>query len=547
MFDALSIGMATVVFRWIGERLKPSNAKLVEGRVLDLLGDGPLLLQLYAYFVQHGRVYNLVFGPKSLMVVSDPVVARHILRDNATGYSKGLLAEILKEVMGNGLIPADYETWKVRKRALVPGFHKAWLNYMAHQFAACAERLADKLDAEAAASASGAVQADMEERYLSVALDIIGVAVFNTDFDSVNKESPLIKAVYGCLQETEHRATFFLPYWDVPVLGKLVPRQARFQRDIAVVNDGLNAAIASALSSRVEMDEEALQARDYANVEDASLLRFLVDLRGEDTSATQLRDDLMTLLVAGHETTASVLTWATFALSQAPDVLARLQEELDSVLGGRAPTYDDAMALPLTRRVLAETLRLYPAPPLLIRRALADDANVPRGLTLREGQDIFIGVWNIHRDPELWENPEVFDPDRWLRPTSNPGVEDWAGYKPNPDSLYPNETQADFAFMPFGGGARRCIGDQFAMLEAIVTLATVAQRFDFELACEAGEVGMATGATIHTKAGLPVRLTPRAGVRDGWRSAADVAREAGSKVAVAVGGGGGGGGCPVAH
>ena len=548
VFDALSIGMATVVFRWFGENLKPSGAKLVEGRVLDLLGDGPLLLQLYSYFRQHGRVYNLVFGPKSLMVVSDPRVVRHILRDNATGYSKGLLAEILKEIMGKGLIPADYDTWKVRRRALLPGFHKAWLNYMAHQFAACAERLADKLDAEAAAGGSaGAVQADMEERYLSVALDIIGVAVFNTDFDSVDKESPIIKAVYGTLQETEHRATFFLPYWDIPVLGKLVPRQARFQKDLAVVNDGLNAAIKSAFSSRVEMDEEALQARDYANVEDASLLRFLVDLRGEDSTATQLRDDLMTLLVAGHETTASVLTWATFALSQDANVLARLRDELDTKLGGRAPTYDEVMELPLLRRVLAETLRLYPAPPLLIRRALEDDPNVPGGLTMREGQDIFIGVWNIHRDPELWEDPEVFDPDRWLRPAANPGVEGWGGYNPPAEgtssSWYPNEVQSDYAFLPFGAGPRKCIGDQFAMLEAIVTLATIVQRFDFELACEPGEVGLTTGATLHTAKGLPMRLTPREGVK--WTSASEVAKERGSKVAVAMAGAKGG--CPVAH
>lgn len=145
-------------------------------------------------------MYKLLFGPKSFIVISDPTIAKHILRDNAKAYDKGLLAEILEPIMGKGLIPADPETWKVRRRAIVPGFHKAWYNEMIKTFASCNLPLIDKLSA---AAKSGS-KLNMETEFCSVSLDIIGKAVFNYDFGSVTSESPVIQAVYCALKEVSH-------------------------------------------------------------------------------------------------------------------------------------------------------------------------------------------------------------------------------------------------------------------------------------------------------------------------------------------------------
>ena len=169
-------------------------------------------------------MFKLAFGPKVFMVLSDPVVVKEVLKEKPFSFDKGVLAEILEPIMGQGLIPAPYKVWKERRRALVPGFHKAWLDHMVGLFGHCNKELLKNLEVQAK---SGAV-VDMEERFCSVSLDIIGLAVFNYDFGSVTKESPIISAVYNCLQEAAHRSTFYVPYWDLPLADVLVPRQRKF-------------------------------------------------------------------------------------------------------------------------------------------------------------------------------------------------------------------------------------------------------------------------------------------------------------------------------
>lgn len=130
------------------------------------------------------------------------------------------------------------------------------------------------------------------------------------------------------------------------------------------------------------------------------------------------------------------------------------------------------------------------------------------GIKVLRGTDIFVSTWNLHRSPELWENPLTFDPTRWERSFKNPNVKGWAGYDPDKVSgLYPSENAADFAFMPFGGGSRKCVGDQFAMLEAAVTFSVIIKNFNFEFEGSPEDVGMQTGATIHTMNGLRMRQT----------------------------------------
>ena len=501
----------TQILQTYGDKESKDNAPVCEGVIDDLVG-GPIFLALYPYFRRYGGVFKLAFGPKVFMVLSDPVVVREVLKEKPFSFDKGVLAEILEPIMGQGLIPAPYAVWKNRRRQLVPGFHKAWLDHMVGLFGHCSNELVRNLDK---AAASGEV-VDMEERFCSVSLDIIGLAVFNYDFGSVTKESPIISAVYNCLQEAAHRSTFYFPYWNLPFATDIVPRQREFKKNMSIINDTLNGLIKQAQQFEGTDDLEELQNRDYSKVKDPSLLRFLVDIRGADVTDVQLRDDLMTMLIAGHETTAAVLTWGLFCLVQKPELLKRIQADIDEVFGDddRTPTYDDIQKLESVRLCIAEALRLYPEPPILIRRCL-EDVTLPKGagdveVTLIKGMDIFISVWNLHRSPECWENPDEFDPFRFKRPFKNPGVKDWAGY--NPDlltGLYPNEVASDFAFIPFGAGARKFIGDQFAMLEATIAMAMTLRRYDFELQKDPKDIGMEMGATIHTAGGLPMKIKRR--------------------------------------
>jgi cytochrome P450 len=479
------------------------------------LTDGTMYLGLQKYKENFGDVYKLCFGPKSFLVVSDPQVVKHIMCDSVFNYDKGLLGEVLEDVMGKGLIPADFETWKVRRRAIVPGFHKPWLNYQLGEFG----KAALLLNKELHKSASKGATVDMEERFGSVALDIIGKSVFNYEFGSTEKESAVVKAAIQSLREVEHRAQTPFQYWKLPLMDVLVERQREFKDNMKLLNEALNDCVSKALDERTETDLEDLENRDYSKINNPSLLRFLVDMKGEATSGKQLRDDMITMLIAGHETTASALTWGLFELAQQPELLAEVQAEIDRVMGDKEiPDQDDIKAMELVRLCFAESLRMYPEPPLLIRRALEEDT-LPAGATGKEtkvlrGMDFFVSIYNLQRDEKYWPNANTFDPKRWLRPYKNPDIPGWKGYDPAKwkGQLYPNEIASDYAFLPFGAGARKCVGDNFAMLEGSVTLAMVLRDFNFEFAAptaEPSQVGTNTGATIHTKNGLWMRLESR--------------------------------------
>eukprot|EP00546_Thalassionema_frauenfeldii_P009187 CAMPEP_0178921898 /NCGR_PEP_ID=MMETSP0786-20121207/15826_1 /TAXON_ID=186022 /ORGANISM="Thalassionema frauenfeldii, Strain CCMP 1798" /LENGTH=670 /DNA_ID=CAMNT_0020596147 /DNA_START=131 /DNA_END=2143 /DNA_ORIENTATION=+ len=544
------------------------HCPMAEG-ALDDLADGTMFIGLQKYYEQYGSPYKLCFGPKSFLVLSDPIQFKHVLREQNVNYDKGVLAEILEPIMGKGLIPADPETWTVRRRQIAPAFHKAWLDHMVGLFGHCNQPLLTSLDSIAAAVEGGKVE--MEEKFCSVALDIIGKSIFNYDFGSVTRESPVIKAVYSTLVEAEHRSMTPAPYWNLPFANQLVPRLRKFNADIGLLNEVLDELITKAKSNRREEDIESLESRDYNNVSDPSMLRFLVDLKGADLDNKQLRDDLMTMLIAGHETTAAVLTWALYELVRHPECLKKAQDEIDRVFQGddddRLPTYEDVQQLEYIRLVCSESLRLYPEPPLLIRRCRTPN-DLPRacGTSKEEnndndnnesplphvirGMDLFLATYSLHRDERFWPNANDFDPERFLRPYSNPEeVPEWAGFDPSKwrtTLLYPNEFASDYAYLPFGAGQRKCVGDQFAMLEATVTLAMILRRYNFEFdfdaaaAAAAGDnnnakagdnnnnnnnsmdryfsvptynldhpVGMRTGATIHTRYGLHMKISKR--------------------------------------
>ena len=457
---------------------------------------GALFLALFKWFNESGPVYLLPTGPlSSFLVISDPAAAKHVLR-GYPAYGKGLVREVSEFLFGDGFAISEGDLWKGRRRAVVPGLHKAYLDTMVGSvFEPCTRRLEAKLrDAAAAGKA-----VDIEACFSQLTLDIIGLAVFNYDYNALTTDSPVIQAVYTALKETEQRATDLLPIWKVPLLCLFSPRQRKAAAAVAIIRETTEQLIAQCKAIVEAENEVASLDTEYVNAKDPCLLRFLLASRVEVT-APQLRDDLLSMLVAGHETTASVLTWTLKLLVEHPAALARAQQEADAVLGaaersGTGPagplTMATVQSLGYVTRCINESMRLYPHPPVLIRRASVADT-LPGGYAVPAGQDIIISVYNIHHSPAVWPDAEAFKPERF--PLDQP---------------VPNEVTTDYAYIPFSGGPRKCVGDQFAVLEAVAALAMVLRAFDFALV-PGQTIGLTTGATIHTTNGLYMTVKPRA-------------------------------------
>jgi len=547
--------------------------------IKDLLG-GALFKALFKWMVESGPVYLLPTGPaSSFLVISDPACARHVLRatDNPRRdvYGKGLVAEVAQFLFGDGFAISGGEAWRARRRAVAPSLHRAYLDEMLTRvFSPTAEFLCDGKLAEAARSGRAI---DMEAAFSQLTLDVIGKSVFNYDFDALTRDSPLIQAVYTALKETEQRATDLLPLWRLPapLAALLSARQRKAQASVELIRrttseliarckamvdeeemaafaaaaakaaaesaaaaaaaaGGAAAAPAAAAATQAEADEAA--EKGYLNAADPSVLRFLIAAR-EEASSTQLRDDLLSMLVAGHETTGSALTWTMYFLALNPEKMAKAVEEVDRVLGGGGggggtgggglsgggdPTTttgqqrleDDGnlsvastaqyASLRYVSRCVLESMRLYPHPPVLLRRARVRDELPLNGYRVEPGQDVMISVYNIHRSPAVWgADADAFVPERF-GPLDGPT---------------PNEQNTDYRFIPFSGGPRKCVGDQFAVMEAVVALAVVLRRYQVRLV-PGQDIGLTTGATIHTTNGL--YMTVRERRRRGERGAGGV-------------------------
>ncbi|KAG2445383.1 hypothetical protein HXX76_000005 [Chlamydomonas incerta] len=465
--------------------------------IKELLG-GALFKALYKWMVESGPIYLLPTGPvSSFLVISDPAAAKHVLRstDNSQRniYDKGLVAEVSQFLFGQGFAITGGEEWKARRRAVGPSLHKGYLEAMLDRvFGASSLFAADKLRTAAAEG----TPVNMEALFSQLTLDIIGKSVFNYDFNSLTSNSPVIQAVYTALKETEQRATDLLPLWKIPGIGWFIPRQRKALEAVELIRKTTNDLIKQC---KEMVDEEEMRAAsaaaaagtEYLNDADPSVLRFLIAAR-EEVDSTQLRDDLLSMLVAGHETTGSALTWTLYLLVNNPDKMAKAQAEVDAVLGARlTPTMADYGQLRYVMRCVNESMRLYPHPPVLLRRALVED-ELPGGFKVPVGQDVMISVYNIHHSPAVWDDPEAFIPERF-GPLDGP---------------VPNEQNTDFRYIPFSGGPRKCVGDQFALMEAVVALTVLLRQYDFTMVPNQ-KIGMTTGATIHTTDGLYMYVKER--------------------------------------
>ena len=519
-----------------------ADAKLED--ITGLLGGG-LFQPLFKWMKEAGPVYLLPTGPvTSYVVVSDPDCIKQILFNYGSKYIKGTIAEAGEFLFGLGVALQENEAWKIRRKAVAPSLHRRYVEAMVDRcFGPCADRMVELVEQTVDADSGEKKRVNMESKFSQAALDIIGISVFNYDFKALTSAAPVIQATYTALKEVETRSMDLLPTWRLPepFLRVVSPRQKNAQDAVTVIQE-VTTKLVDDCKRMVEEEEKVggaeVWARDYLNDSNPSVLRYLIAAR-EEVSSTQLRDDLLSLLVAGHETTASVLTWGTYELLKPENAeqLRLLRAELDEVLGTKPfPTYEDMTKMPYLERCFHESMRLYPQPPVYTRRAVVEDV-LPKNLgVVPAGQDILVSIYNLHRSPESWgPGSQVFEPMRF-----------------GPLALgQPNELNTGYRYTPFSAGPRRCPGDKFAVLEGMAIWAVLFRRLDLTLV-KGHDVVMTSGATIHTRDGMLVdakrrqgpvgehvdwaSLVPEKDIGAGWCAKGSEAKGSSS-----------GGKCPVAH
>ena len=528
---------------WGGNSEIPvADAKLED--ITGLLGGG-LFQPLFKWMKEAGPVYLLPTGPvTSYVVVSDPDCIKQILFNYGSKYIKGTIAEAGEFLFGLGVALQENEAWKIRRKAVAPSLHRRYVEAMVDRcFGPCAERMVELVEQTVDADGGEKKRVNMESKFSQAALDIIGISVFNYDFKALTSAAPVIQATYTALKEVETRSMDLLPTWRLPepFLRVVSPRQKNAQDAVTVIQE-VTTKLVDDCKRMVEEEEKVggaeVWARDYLNDSNPSVLRYLIAAR-EEVSSTQLRDDLLSLLVAGHETTASVLTWGTYELLKPENAeqLRLLRAELDEVLGTKPfPTYEDMTKMPYLERCFHESMRLYPQPPVYTRRAVVEDV-LPKNLgVVPAGQDILVSIYNLHRSPESWgPNSQVFEPMRF-----------------GPLALgQPNELNTGYRYTPFSAGPRRCPGDKFAVLEGMAIWAVLFRRLDLTLV-KGHDVVMTSGATIHTRDGMLVDAKRRqgpVGEQVDWASLVPE-KDIGSgwfEKGIEAKGSSGGGKCPVAH
>jgi cytochrome P450 len=407
-----------------------------------------------------------VFG-RRLFVINDLAAIKHVLIDNAANYKKTeITRRILEPGLGKGLITSEGETWRQHRRAMSPAFdHRSIAAYTPVMTRAAEELLAQWSQVPAGTSV------EVQTAMMEVTLNIISRTMFSSDSDDIVTVMGRSAGRYQAGMRPNIMDMLGWPRW----LASL-PRAGVAQRTLGEFDRIIDRLI----------NERTRDPGNYPK----DLLARLIAARDEQTgggmSAQEVRDHVITIFLAGHETTAMAMTWIWFLLSQHPQEESKLHAELDSVLGGRAPTHEDLSRLTYTRMVVEESMRLYPPVHTMAREAIADDVLVNRPIPKRSA--VMIAPWLLHRHVRLWENPGRFDPERFL---------------PNVSATRPR-----FAYMPFGGGKRVCIGAAFALAEATVLLATLAQRFSMRV-LPGHKVEPQGLITLRARHGMRMLLTPR--------------------------------------
>lgn len=408
----------------------------------------------------HGPIVRLPMG-RGLTLVADPGAYRHILIDQSKNYVRGHAVDSVRPFLGNGLPLSDGALWLRQRRIMQPAFSRARIAGLVPLITRIAERHAATFEDKKTFDAHHAM--------MLLTRDIIVETMFS---ESLGRD---VTTVDEALAEIERYTSFrnFLPAW-FP-LWVPTPGNVRFRRAVRALDDALFRVISSRRKRQGEGDD---------------LLGALLCAKDPETGATmpdrQLRDEVVNIFYAGHETTANLLTWTTYLLTKHPDAAAGIREEVGRVLGSRAPAQEDLAELKYTSAVLREALRLYSPAWIFARVPVEDD--VINGYFIPKGSVLLLTPCVTHRLPEYWPNPDQFDPGRFL---SEPSL--GIGNK-------------SLSWLPFGAGPHVCIGNHLALSEALVVLSVLAQQ-NISLIAERPEAVRPEGSnTLKVKGGLPVRV-----------------------------------------
>jgi cytochrome P450 len=433
--------------------------------VLGFLGGGAFqktLDFLAAQTRRHGPIVSFRLLARRLYVLDDPELVRQVLVVQQQRFSRATGAEVLRDVVGTSLVTSEEPLHRERRRMMQPAFHR-------ERIARYGATVSDEARRVAADVCAGRL-VDIGAAMTSLTLGVTGRALFGAGPAAAHARhmnASLVRAM---------RAMSRLG----PVLEVLPPAVAAVRHRLPLRSNAEFARARADLRTIVQalVDRRRAQPQDAGDADDLlGLVLAARDADGRPLDDAAVADELSTLFLAGHETTATALTWTWYLLARHRAVEERWHAELDAVLGDRDPTSEDLARLPYSDALFSEALRLYPPASAFGRRAL--EACDLGGYRIPRGAGIIISPYVVHRNPRYFPEPERFAPERWATPG-------WP----------------EFAYVPFGGGARRCIGEGFARMEGVLALATLGRRFRFALE-EHAPVGIAS-ATLRPE--RPIRL-----------------------------------------
>ena len=382
---------------------------------------------------KYGEIVPIQLEDDLFCLLTNPEHITQVLRDRQL-FVKGQDMELLKTLLGNGLLTSEGSFWQRQRRLAQPIFHQRRINGYGETMVEYTQRMLENWKAEDTL--------DIQQEMMHLTLNIVMKTIFNQDIAGGDAGN--------VAQAVEEAMNWFVEKSNSLLAGDetKTPADKRYEDAVALLDETVYAMI-----------DHRRETGEYGN----DLLGMLMKVEDADDGSRmtnrQLRDEVATLIVAGHETTANTLSWVWMLLGENPDIRAKLDEELKTVLQGNAPTVEDLQRLPYTTMVIKEALRLYPTVTDLTRQA-TEDCEIG-GYSIPKGTTFSISQWVMHHDSRYFINPEEFNPERW--------ADDFE--KSLPRGVY----------FPFGDGPRVCIGKSFAMMEAILLLVTIAQSFQVEL------------------------------------------------------------------
>lgn len=445
---------------------KPPAKPLSLLAAMRVMKENPLLtIPLVAYEKPVWEAKS-IFGTQ--LFVSDPAGVKRVLLDNVANYPKAKLdARILSTALGDGLLTSDGEKWRSHRRLMSPSFDYRSIASYAPVITGAADTRLSEWDEKG----TGA-EIDVAAEMVTLTLDIISRTMFSTDSEALGAR--LDEALRRGLGELSFGLQHIAPLIGPVLMSRKLARiRANFE--------SLDTVMQTLIRGREKNTDKA--PKDLLD-------RLIAATDGETgikMTDEEVRDEVIIIFLAGHETSALAATYVWYLLSQHPREEEKLHAELDCVLGGRTPTYDDLNKLPYTRRVIDETMRLYPPAPMLTGR-VAREADEICGRKIARGEEIAILPWILHRHRTLWDAPDSFDPDR---------------FTPERNAARPR-----FAYLPFGGGPRICIGAQLALTEVSLLVATMAQRYRLRFV-EPQDIVLLHRITLRPRDGIKMILERR--------------------------------------